>query len=79
LVVDGTDFWTRRSTPPLAACQLVNEICMSTRRIVVDSQVADEFVKRFINRALPLGDHAKPAPVVLGSMVDQASSALCAD
>jgi benzaldehyde dehydrogenase (NAD) len=45
------------------------QICMSTERIVVDEKIADEFVKRFANKAknLPLGDPRKPEPVVLGS------------
>ncbi len=47
------------------------QICMSTERIIVDSKIADEFVKRFVNKAknLPLGDPRKPEPVVLGSVI----------
>jgi benzaldehyde dehydrogenase (NAD) len=47
------------------------QICMSTERIVVDSKVADDFVRRFATKAksLPLGDPRKPEPVVLGSVV----------
>ena len=55
------------------------QICMSTERIIVDSKVADEFVQRFAAKAsaLPLGDPRKPAPVVLGSVVDQATVVRC--
>ena len=47
------------------------QICMSTERLIVDSKVADEFVKRFAAKAsqLPLGDPRKPEPVVLGSVI----------
>jgi benzaldehyde dehydrogenase (NAD) len=47
------------------------QICMSTERLIVDTKVADEFVKRFADKAkgLPLGDPRKPEPVVLGSVI----------
>jgi benzaldehyde dehydrogenase (NAD) len=47
------------------------QICMSTERLIVDAKVADEFVKRFVDKAkmLPLGDPRKPEPVVLGSVI----------
>ncbi|MFZ9429421.1 MAG: aldehyde dehydrogenase [Betaproteobacteria bacterium] len=47
------------------------QICMSTERIIVDEQVADEFVRKFTEKAksLPLGDPRKPEPVVLGSVI----------
>ena len=47
------------------------QICMSTERIIVDHKIADEFVKRFADKArnLPLGDPRKPEPVVLGSVI----------
>ena len=47
------------------------QICMSTERIIVDSKIADAFVKKFSDKAkaLPLGDPRKPEPVVLGSVI----------
>ena len=47
------------------------QICMSTERIIVDEKVADEFVRKFTEKAksLPLGDPRKPEPVVLGSVI----------
>ena len=47
------------------------QICMSTERIIVDQKIADEFVKRFADKArnLPVGDPRKPDPVVLGSVI----------
>ncbi len=47
------------------------QICMSTERIIVDEKIADQFVKKFTDKAksLPLGDPRKPDPVVLGSVI----------
>lgn len=47
------------------------QICMSTERIIVDESIADEFVRKFAEKArsLPLGDPRKPEPVVLGSVI----------
>jgi acyl-CoA reductase-like NAD-dependent aldehyde dehydrogenase len=47
------------------------QICMSTERFVVDEQVADEFVAKFVARArsLPAGDPLKDANCVVGPMV----------
>ena len=55
------------------------QICMSTERIIVDAKVADEFVKRFVDkaRALPLGDPRKPEPVVLGSVIGMSTVEHC--
>lgn len=55
------------------------QICMSTERIIVDQKVADEFVKRFADkaRALPVGDPRKPDPVVLGSVIGAGTVAHC--
>jgi benzaldehyde dehydrogenase (NAD) len=57
------------------------QICMSTERIVVDEKIADEFVKRFANKAknLPLGDPRKPEPVVLGSVIGMSTVSHCND
>ncbi|MDP1657417.1 MAG: aldehyde dehydrogenase [Hylemonella sp.] len=55
------------------------QICMSTERIIVDQKIADEFVKRFVNKAknLPLGDPRKPEPVVLGSVIGMSTVEHC--
>jgi hypothetical protein len=55
------------------------QICMSTERIIVDEKIADEFVKRFANKAsnLPLGDPRKPEPVVLGSVIGMGTVEHC--
>lgn len=55
------------------------QICMSTERIIVDQKVADEFVKRFVDKArgLPVGDPRKPDPVVLGSVIGMSTVEHC--
>lgn len=55
------------------------QICMSTERIVVDEKLADEFVRRFAEKArsLPLGDPRKPEPVVLGSVIGMSTVEHC--
>ncbi len=55
------------------------QICMSTERIVVDAKIADEFVRRFAEKAkaLPLGDPRKPEPVVLGSVIGMGTVEHC--
>jgi len=55
------------------------QICMSTERIIVDSKIADAFVKKFADKAknLPLGDPRKPEPVVLGSVIGMSTVEHC--
>ena len=53
------------------------QICMSTERLVVDTAVADEFVRKYAARAreLPAGDPAKTADCVIGPMVSKENGA----
>lgn len=55
------------------------QICMSTERLIVDAAVADEFVRRFADKAkkLPVGDPRKPEPVVLGSVIGMTTVTHC--
>jgi benzaldehyde dehydrogenase (NAD) len=55
------------------------QICMSTERLIVDQKVADEFVRKFVEKAksLPLGDPRKPEPVVLGSVIGMPTVTHC--
>jgi acyl-CoA reductase-like NAD-dependent aldehyde dehydrogenase len=50
------------------------QICMSTNRIIVDTNLYDEFAKRFVARAaeLPIGDPADPADpaTVIGPVIN---------
>jgi len=51
------------------------QICMSTERFVVDDQVADEFVRKFVTRAgsLVAGDPVNDQACVVGPMITPAS------
>ena len=55
------------------------QICMSTERLIVDEKVADEFIRKFTDKAksLPLGDPRKPEPVVLGSVIGMSTVEHC--
>ena len=55
------------------------QICMSTERLIVDNKIADEFVKKFGDKArnLPVGDPRKPEPVVLGSVIGMNTVNFC--
>ena len=57
------------------------QICMSTERLIVDNKIADEFVKKFGDKArnLPVGDPRKPEPVVLGSVIGMHTVNFCND
>ena len=79
VVLDDADLDAAVNAAAFGSFANSGQICMSTERIVVDSQVADEFVKRFAAKAsaLPVGDPRLPAPVVLGSVVDQATVLRC--
>jgi benzaldehyde dehydrogenase (NAD) len=52
---------------------------MSTERIIVDQKIAEEFAKKFADKArnLPLGDPRKPEPVVLGSVIGMSTVEHC--
>ncbi|MCJ0765617.1 aldehyde dehydrogenase [Variovorax terrae] len=78
LVLDDADLDAAVNGAAFGAFANSGQICMSTERIIVDAQVADEFVKRFAAKAsaLPLGDPRK-GPVVLGSVVDQSAVDRC--
>jgi acyl-CoA reductase-like NAD-dependent aldehyde dehydrogenase len=51
------------------------QICMSTERIIVDEKIADEFVRKFAERAaaLPEGDPSQMPNCVIGPMVSKDS------
>ncbi len=79
VVLDDADLDAAVNAAAFGSFANSGQICMSTERIIVDKQVADDFVKRFAAKssALPLGDPRQPAPVVLGSVVDQATVTRC--
>ena len=79
VVLDDADLDAAVNAAVFGSFANSGQICMSTERIVVDTQVADAFVQRFAAKAsaLPLGDPRLPTPVVLGSVVDQATVLRC--
>ena len=79
LVLDDADLDDAVNATAFGAFANSGQICMSTERIVVDSQIADDFVAKLAKKArgLPLGDPRKPEPVVLGSVVGMGTVEHC--
>jgi benzaldehyde dehydrogenase (NAD) len=71
LILDDADIDEAVKAAAFGAFANSGQICMSTERIIVDQKVADEFAKKFAEKAksLPVGDPRKSEPVVLGSVV----------
>lgn len=78
LVLDDADIDAAVNAATFGAFANSGQICMSTERFIVDNKVADQFISKFAAKAqtLPLGDPRK-GPVVLGSVVDQATVERC--
>lgn len=78
VVLDDADLDAAVAAATFGAFANSGQICMSTERIIVDAAVADAFVAKLAERAqaLPLGD-PRLGPVVLGSVVDQATVDRC--
>ena len=74
LVLDDADLDQAVAAAAFGAFANSGQICMSTERLVVDEQVADDFVARLAAKVatLPLGD-PREGPAVLGSVIDQAT------
>jgi len=79
LVLDDADLDDAVNGAAFGCFANSGQICMSTERIVVDQKVADEFVRKFAEKArnLPLGDPRKPDPVVLGSVIGMSTVEHC--
>lgn len=79
IVLDDADLDDAVNGAAFGAFANSGQICMSTERIIVDQNVADEFVKKFVDKAksLPLGDPRKPEPVVLGSVIGMGTVEHC--
>ncbi len=76
IVLDDADIDAAVNAAAFGAFMNQGQICMSTERIVVDEQVAEEFAQKLSAKAagLPLRDPSL-GPTVLGSMVDAKSAA----
>src|SRR5215207_1902283 len=79
VILDDADIEDAVNAAAFGAFANSGQICMSTERIIVDQKVADEFVKKFSDKAgaLPLGDPRKPEPVVLGSVIGMSTVEHC--
>lgn len=75
IVLDDADIDEAVNAAAFGAFMNQGQICMSTERIVVDEQVADEFVRKLSAKtaSLPVSDPSL-GPTVLGSMVDAKSA-----
>jgi len=75
IVLDDADLDAAVDAAAFGAFLNQGQICMSTERIVVDSKLADEFVKRLSAKAasLPVRDPSL-GPTVLGAIVDEQSA-----
>jgi benzaldehyde dehydrogenase (NAD) len=79
VILDDADIDDAVNGAAFGAFANSGQICMSTERIIVDNKIADEFVKKFGDKAknLPLGDPRKPEPVVLGSVIGMNTVNFC--
>ncbi len=75
IVLDDADIDAAVNAAAFGAFMNQGQICMSTERVVVDEQVADDFVQKLSGKAagLPARDPSL-GPTVLGSMVDAQSA-----
>lgn len=79
VILDDADIDDAVNGAAFGAFANSGQICMSTERIIVDEKIADEFVKKFGDKArnLPVGDPRKPEPVVLGSVIGMNTVNFC--
>lgn len=79
LVLDDADLDEAVNGAAFGCFANSGQICMSTERLIVDQKIADEFVRKFADKAksLPLGDPRKPDPVVLGSVIGMSTVEHC--
>ncbi|OOO27737.1 salicylaldehyde dehydrogenase [Agrobacterium salinitolerans] len=78
VILDDADIEAAVQAAAFGAFMNSGQICMSTERIIVDEKIADEFVERLVTKtaSLPAGD-PRLGPVVLGSVVNQATVDRC--
>lgn len=80
IVLDDADLDAAVAAVAFGAFINQGQVCMSTERVIVDAAVADQFVEKLAAKAasLPSGDPRK-APVVIGSLVDEAPAKRVSD
>ncbi len=81
VVLDDADLDAAVAATAFGAFANSGQICMSTERIIVDAQIADEFVKRLACKtaSMSIGDPRDTAagPKVLGAVVDRSTLDRC--
>jgi benzaldehyde dehydrogenase (NAD) len=79
VILDDADITDAVNAAAFGCFANSGQICMSTERIIVDESIADEFIRKFAEKArnLPLGDPRKPEPVVLGSVIGMSTVEHC--
>jgi benzaldehyde dehydrogenase (NAD) len=79
VVLDDADIDDAVNAAAFGSFANSGQICMSTERIIVDAKIADEFARRFAEKAkhLPVGDPRNPEPVVLGSVIGMSTVEHC--
>jgi acyl-CoA reductase-like NAD-dependent aldehyde dehydrogenase len=75
VVLDDADIDGAVNSAVFGSFLYQGQICMSTERIIVDEKIADEFVRKFAERAnaLPAGDPTQTPSCVIGPMVSKDS------
>lgn len=73
IVLDDADLDAAVAAVAFGAFINQGQVCMSTERVIVDAAIAEEFVSKLAAKAasLPSGD-PRSAPVIIGSLVDEA-------
>lgn len=81
VVLDDADIDDAVNAAAFGSFANSGQICMSTERIIVDAQIADEFARRFADKSrhLPVGDPRNPDSVVLGSVIGMSTVEHCND
>jgi benzaldehyde dehydrogenase (NAD) len=81
VILDDADLEAAVSATAFGAFANSGQICMSTERIIVDTAIADEFVKRLAIKAssMSIGDprDKSAGPKVLGAVVDRSTVERC--
>ncbi len=78
VVLDDADIDAAVAATVFASFANSGQVCMAAERIILDNKIADEFARKFVDRAqsLPLAD-PRVGPAVLGSLADPAILARC--
>ncbi|MGR3758353.1 MAG: aldehyde dehydrogenase [Tranquillimonas sp.] len=73
VVLDDADIDAAVNAAAFGAFMNQGQICMSTERIIVDQKIADDFARKFAEKAAKLPHGDPRGQVVLGSVIDRAT------